>query len=225
MKAISIGETGEEKIIENNIHRIGSILHLMEVTLPPLETTEVLPFSPKTDRFDLKLVGVIAVVTSTGIRYLTIFCMAVGTRRITGLLPEYQDHGDQAGIETIEPDKGSPLGMVNYSKIVSLVSKKTALQSAQILVSVQLLMVALTLAGVEIDHIEVFLKVSEIEFNATQEESHNIQAVTNAWTILIPKQLQEPGQCLPSVPRTMLADEHWFPVPLPMALGFFNVLG
>jgi len=44
----------EEKIIANNIHTISPILLLMEVTLPPLETTGVLPFSPKIDRREPK---------------------------------------------------------------------------------------------------------------------------------------------------------------------------
>lgn len=57
------------------------------------------------------------------------------------------------------------------------------------------------------------------------KEGHNIQAGTNPWTVLIPKPFQEMGGCLPSVPWTMLAAEHWFPVPLPMALGLFNALG
>lgn len=54
---ISTGETGEEKNTANNIHTTGLILLLMEVTLFPLEYTEVLPFSPKTDVYEPKSIG------------------------------------------------------------------------------------------------------------------------------------------------------------------------
>lgn len=52
-----MGETGEEKIIANNIPTVGPILLLMEVTLHPSESTVVLPFSPKTYRYDPKNTG------------------------------------------------------------------------------------------------------------------------------------------------------------------------
>lgn len=54
---ISIGERGEGRNIANNIHTNGLMLLLMEVTLSPSEYTQVLPFSPKTDRYEPKNIG------------------------------------------------------------------------------------------------------------------------------------------------------------------------